>query len=114
MPPLAVLARHGVNALEKERAARLEREISEALGVSPLRRAALGAAVRALAAAWRLRLRVVGDAIQPGTIVTRYPARGRKAQGVPVGTSSPVPAASLPEALEVAAREAVGATEATA
>ena len=114
MPPLAVLARHGVNALERERAARLEREISVALGVSPLRRAALGAAVRALAAAWRLRLRVAGDAIQPATIVKRFPARGRKVRGVPVGTSGPVPPASLPEALEIAARQAVGGTAATA
>lgn len=114
MPPLAVLSRNGVNALEEERAARLEREIAGALGVPPLRRVAFGAAVRALAAAWRLRLRLVGDAIQPATIVTRYPARGRRATGVPISATGLAPAPSLPEALGMAAREAVGAAGATA
>ena len=109
MPPLAVLSRNGVNRLERERAARLEREIADALEVSPARRIALGAAVRALAAAWRLRLRLFGDGIQPSTIVTRYPASGRRRLGVPVDPAG-IPAAP-PEAssFEMAAREAVGA-----
>lgn len=107
MPPLAVLSRHGVNRLERERAARLEKEISEALGVSPLRRLALGASVRAIAAAWRLRLRLFGDGIQPATIVTRYPAAGRRTTGVPVAPALHAPSPSLADSLEVAAREAV-------
>ena len=114
MPPLAILSRRGVNRLERERAARLEREIAEALGVSPLRRLALGAAVRAIAAAWRLRLRLFGDAIQPATIVTRYPAAGRRPSGVPIGATGRVPSASIPESLEIAARDAVGAAGAMA
>ncbi len=114
MPPLAILSRHGVNALERERAARLEMEIADALGVSVLRRRALGAAVRTLAAAWRLRLRLFGDGIQPATIVTRYPAAGRRARGVPV-VPVPFPTGALrPAPLEVAAREAVGAAGAMA
>lgn len=114
MPPLAILSRHGVNALERERAARLEREIAEALGVSPLRSAALAAAVRAVAAAWRFRLKLFGDGIQPATIVTRYPAAGRRSRGVPV-VPVPLPTGSLrPAPLEVAAREAVGAAGAMA
>ena len=108
MPPLAVLSRNGVNVLERERAARLEREISEALGVSSLRRLALGAAVRALAAAWRLRLRLFGDGIQPATIRTRYPAFGRRAVGVPIAGAGRSAAPSEPSSLEIAAREAVG------
>jgi radical SAM superfamily enzyme YgiQ (UPF0313 family) len=108
MPALAVLARNGVNRLETERVARLEREISESLGVSPLRRLALGASVRALAAAWRLRLRLFGDGIQPATIVTRYPARGRRALSVPIVAAGPAAASSRPPSLEIAAREAVG------
>ena len=99
MPPLAVLSRNGVNALERERAARLEREIADALGVSALRRRALGAAVRALAAAWRLRLRLFGDGIQPATIVTRYPAHGRRALGVPIAPARLSAAASEPASL---------------
>ena len=114
MPPLAILSRHGVNALERERAARLELEIADALGVSPLRRRALGAAVRALAAAWRLRLRLFGDGIQPATIVTRYPANGRRALGVPVAPALFPTGTLRPAALEVAAREAVGAAGAMA
>lgn len=107
MPPLAVLSRNGVNALERERAARLEREITEALGVSPLRRQLLGASVRAIATAWRLRLRLVGDGIQPSTIVTRYPANGRKVLGIPVAPARSGAAAFAPLPLEIAAREAV-------
>ena len=103
-----------MNALEEERAARLEREISGALGVSPLRRAALGALVRPLAAAWRLRLKLRGDAIQPSTIVTRYPARGRRPAGVPVVSVAPAAATGFPAALEAAAREALGAAGAPA
>ncbi len=114
MPPLAILSRHGVNRLERERAARLEAEISEALGVSPLRRLALGASVRAIAAAWRLRLRLFGDGIQPSTIVTRYPARGRRASGVPIAPAAFGPSSSLPRSIEIAAREAVGTAGAVA
>ncbi|MFN7988928.1 MAG: cobalamin-dependent protein [Thermoanaerobaculia bacterium] len=114
MPPLAILSRSGVNALERERAARLENEIAEALDVSPLRRAALGAAVRALAAAWRFRLQHFGDGIQPATIVTRYPASGRRAVGVPVAPALFPTGTLRPAALEVAAREAVGAAGAMA
>lgn len=114
MPPLAVLSRDGVNRLERERAVRLEAEISEALGVSPLRRLALGASVRALAAAWRLRLRLFGDGIQPATIVTRYPASGRRATGVPIAPVALGPSSSLPQSLEIAARQAVGGAGAPA
>ncbi|MCL4807908.1 MAG: cobalamin-dependent protein [Thermoanaerobaculia bacterium] len=114
MPPLAILSRHGVNRLERERAARLEEEITEALGVSPLRRLALGACVRAIAAAWRLRLRLFGDGIQPSTIVTRYPAAGRRASGVPIAPVAFEPSSSLPQSLEIAARQAVGGAGAPA
>jgi hypothetical protein len=107
MPPLAVLSRSGVNRLERERAARLELEIADALGVSGLRRLAFGTAVRALAAAWRLRLRLFGDGIQPATIVTRYPAEGRRALSVPIAPADFEAAASGPPSLEIAAREAL-------
>lgn len=107
MPPLAILARNGVNRLEKERATRLEREITGELGVSGLRRLALGTSVRALAAAWRLRLRLFGDGIQPATIVTRYPAAGRIPRGVAVSPAG-LPAAAARAPLELAAREALG------
>jgi len=110
MPTLAILSRSGVNALEKERAARLEREITDELGVSPLRRVGLGTTVRALAAAWRLRLRLFGDGIQPSTIVTRYPALGRRPLGVPIAPAGVVTADTRPPSLEMAAREALGAS----
>ena len=109
MPTLSVLSRNGVNRLERGRASRLERQIASALGVHPLRQLALGAAVRTLAAAWRLRLRLFGDAIQPATIVTRYPAAGRRSCGVPVGSARLAAAASRPPSLEIAARQAIGA-----
>jgi hypothetical protein len=109
MPTLSILSRNGVNRLERKRAARLELEIQGSLGVSPFRRLALGAAVRTLAAAWRLRLRLFGDSIQPATIVTRYAAGGRRSFGVQVGSVRPAAAVSRPPSLEIAARQAVGA-----
>ena len=109
MPTLSILSRSGVNRLERRRAARLEHEIATALGVSPLRRLALGAAVRTLAAAWRLRLRLFGDSIQPATIVTRSRAGERLSCGVQVGSARPAAVVSRPRSLEIAARQAVGA-----
>jgi hypothetical protein len=82
-PTLAVLSRHGVNAVERQRARALELRIAAALGPPGVTGTALRIAVRGFAAAWRLRMRMVGDVLQPATIVTRYKA-GAIRRGVPV------------------------------
>ncbi len=89
---LPVIQRHPVNSLERERAADLTGRMTRAIGRPGLRERALQLAVRLFAARWRWRVRLFGDAIQPATLVTRYPA-GRAAQGVPKLADCPLPEA---------------------
>lgn len=104
-PILAELEVNGVNELERTRARSLTHAVAAAIGGQGLRGQVLRAAVRACAAAWRARVRLVGDSIQPRTIVTRFPADRARAcpvRVVPVRRreSEPVPltraAASAP------------------
>jgi radical SAM superfamily enzyme YgiQ (UPF0313 family) len=74
---LPALMRVPANALEKRRVERLDREIGEVLPGTTVGRV-FRVATPALALAWRLRLRLFGDMIQPRTIVTQY--RDRKAR----------------------------------
>ena len=93
-PVLAELEVHGVNALERTRARALARAVADAIGRPGIRGHALRAAVRACATAWRARVHLVGDAIQPRTIVTRFPAdrTGRcPIEAVPTRTQTPAP-----------------------
>jgi hypothetical protein len=71
---LPELARHGVNVAERRRAAGLAARVREAMGRPTLRLRAMQWAIAVCAATWRLRVRLLGDGIQPSTIVTRYPA----------------------------------------
>ncbi|MBI5446910.1 MAG: cobalamin B12-binding domain-containing protein [Deltaproteobacteria bacterium] len=94
---LPALARGPVNDQERRRALALDRQIAEALGPpSPgthLRRAA----ARVLAARWRLRLRILGDVLQPKTLVTRF------RPGAPGVATVPLPCACEPEPAREAA-----------
>ena len=99
-PMLAELSSRGVNRLERERAARLDREIRGALGPPGAVGTALRGAAQLLAAAWRLRVGLRGDSIQPRTIVTRFPASAKGIRGVPsvtVGAIAPPCSRPLPE-----------------
>jgi hypothetical protein len=71
---LPVIARHAVNAGERQRARALDAEQLRLLG--PLRpmEKILRISAQALALRWDLRLRWFGDGIQPATITTRYRA----------------------------------------
>ncbi|MGV8040119.1 MAG: B12-binding domain-containing radical SAM protein [Thermoanaerobaculaceae bacterium] len=94
-PVLAELEVNGVNELERTRARSLDRAVAAAIGGQGLRGQVLRAAVRACAAAWRARVRLVGDSIQPRTIVTRFPADRARAcpvRVVPVRRREPEPA----------------------
>jgi hypothetical protein len=77
---LPEIARNAVNSLERERTVDLTRRMSEALGKPGLRERALQLGIRVLAARWRWRIWLFGDAIQPKTLATRYPA-GRATHG---------------------------------
>jgi hypothetical protein len=68
---LPSLVRHPVNSREKWRARSLDARIRRAIpptGLEKVQRAV----TPSLATAWKLRTRLVGDVIQPRTILTRY------------------------------------------
>jgi len=105
---LPVIERHAVNTLERERAVDLTRRMAEALGKPGLRERALQLGVRIIAARWRLRVWWFGDAIQPKTLVTRYPA-GRATHGAVQQADGALPKAhevrqQLPQAAAVGGR----------
>ena len=70
---LPAVAQNAVNPLEKSRSTELYARADRLFGRRLWERAA-GFATIALAGLWKLRLRVVGDRLQPKTIVTHYPA----------------------------------------
>jgi hypothetical protein len=76
---LPTIERNAVNPLERERAVELSRQVTATLGRPGLRVRAFQLAVRALAARWRARVWLLGDVIQPKTILTRYPLSRRVA-----------------------------------
>jgi hypothetical protein len=70
---LPTVARFAVNQGERARARALDAQVRRALPPTPRERAyRLGAT--ALAARWAARIGLLGDMIQPRTILTRYPA----------------------------------------
>jgi radical SAM superfamily enzyme YgiQ (UPF0313 family) len=86
---LAVIQKYAVNEKERQRAAALEQEIVDLLGPMDTKTRLLRKAALVLAAKWRLRNRLLGDMIQPKTIVTHF--KGHQNQP----RRSPVPVVSL-------------------
>jgi hypothetical protein len=84
---VSVIQKHPVNKLESERGKFLDEELRKRLPLTPIRRAERLVA-RSLAAAWLLRIRLLGDRIQPSTIVTRY-LRGQRDGILPTPTEIP-------------------------
>jgi hypothetical protein len=70
---LPSVAHNAVNPLEKDRADNLYQRAGRLFGRHLWERAA-GLATIALAAAWKLRISIFGDRLQPRTIKTRHPA----------------------------------------
>jgi hypothetical protein len=83
---LPAVARHAVNAAERHAAQELDARIRRVLPLRARERA-MRAAVQVLAARWKLRLAVKGDAMQPATIVTRYQASERAGRLAGEGTT---------------------------
>lgn len=73
-PVLSSIARLAVNRQERERALDLARRVRRVLPPTLADRLKSPAAT-ALAVAWRVRVRLLGDSIQPVTIETHYPAK---------------------------------------
>jgi hypothetical protein len=76
---LPAIARFAVNGLERQRAGELDARMRRAFGPLTLRQRLERAGAVACAAAWRLRMALVGDGLQPRTIVTRYNGHSRLA-----------------------------------
>jgi hypothetical protein len=76
---LGAVAACAVNDLERERARSLEAELRRVLGPLTAKERVERAAAVALAMAWRLRVKLFGDGLQPKTIVTRYTEGNRVA-----------------------------------
>ena len=70
---LPVAARYPVDDTERQRAERLDKQVQRVLGSSLVERLRRAAGL-AFAAAWKLRISLLGDGIQPKTLVTHYPA----------------------------------------
>jgi len=78
---LGAVQTFAVNDAERSRAEKLEREINE-LKPGGMARSLRRAGALGLAAVWNVRLAFVGDALQPATILTRYPASGRRSSPI--------------------------------
>ncbi|HOW96734.1 MAG TPA: radical SAM protein [Kiritimatiellia bacterium] len=69
---LPVIERRAVNEKERRRAIALDAEQREILGPIRITERLTRLGARLLAARWDVRLRLLGDRLQPATIVTRY------------------------------------------
>jgi len=74
---LPAIARFAVNGLERKRARELDARMRRAFGPLTLRQRLERAGALACAIAWRIRVGLVGDGLQPRTIVTRYNEQSR-------------------------------------
>jgi len=76
---LPLVVRYAVNETERQRATALDRQISELFGRPAVQERLRRIAMQVLALRWKLRCRLLGDRIQPSTIVTRYGPGAKKA-----------------------------------
>jgi hypothetical protein len=88
-PILAAIEKFAVNDRERQRAKDLERKIDAAYGPRTIITRLGRKAAIVMATLWKLRLRTIGDGLQPKTIVTRYKApslsqAGRTAKIIPM------------------------------
>ncbi len=67
---LPVIARHAVNDTERQRALALDDERRRMLGPAGVKERCFRLGAKLLAARWDMRIRLLGDSIQPATIVT--------------------------------------------
>ncbi|MCP4678504.1 MAG: radical SAM protein [Deltaproteobacteria bacterium] len=80
----STIAWYAVNEKERQRAHELRRDLQAAFGKPTIKEKLMRAGALAMAIRWRLRTRLVGDRIQPATIVTRFEPKERGAGKSPV------------------------------
>ena len=73
-PLLPILIHFAVNEQERDRMRDLDKRLRELLGPRTRKDISLGLLASVCARIWSWRLRLIGDRIQPRTLVTRYPA----------------------------------------
>jgi len=71
-PLLSALQSFAVNTRENKRLRELERACHDLLGPKTWKDKGLGLAAKSAATAWNWRIRLLGDRIQPRTLITRY------------------------------------------
>jgi radical SAM superfamily enzyme YgiQ (UPF0313 family) len=81
---LPVIAKYAVNEKERTRALSLLKEVDELFAPVSLKTRIMRSAAVGLAAAWRMRVALKGDMIQPSTIVTHFKGRDGKLSKSPV------------------------------
>jgi hypothetical protein len=104
---LPAVAKHAVNSKERGRALALEQEIRAVLPLTALEKIQR-VAVKALVTRWKLRVQLMGDSIQPKTIVTKYQAGQAKAVSTP--STDAIKKTKKKLQLKVAAAAAVSAS----
>ena len=103
------LAMYGLSKLadtatERKMAAQLDRNIQKLDGVWTVKERAMRLGAAGLMGKWKARVKLLGDKVQPKTIVTRYPADRRAANTNPLVLSPPEETTTgLPD-LQAAAR----------
>ena len=75
---LPLVARYAVNKTEHQRATALDHQITKIFGRPAVKERVRRMAIQVLALRWNLRCRLIGDRIQPPTIVTRYRPETKK------------------------------------
>ena len=103
---LPAVMHNAVNRMERRRSKDLYERARRLFGRNPWQRLA-GLGTIPLAALWKLRLKFLGDTVQPRTIVSHYPTAAQVSQ-LPAGTTAPqsgrLPVHQLPPATAAASR----------
>lgn len=82
---LPLVAGYAVNETERQRATTLDRRITGLFGGPGVQERLRRMAIRVLALRWKIRCRLIGDRIQPSTIVTRFRPGTEKAATIWIG-----------------------------
>lgn len=85
-PLLSVIELYAINDRERTRAKALEKELRRLLGPLSIKDKAIRVGAKLLARKWALRTALLGDMVQPATIVTRYDGTG--VRGVPISEAA--------------------------
>ena len=89
---LPTIGANPVNSIERSRAIELDKKVKFLIGNPSFKYGILRQAAKLMAFGWKLRLRLIGDVIQPKTIFTEFRQEDRKEGTLPIDI---VPVTSL-------------------